>query len=143
MVERSKVKIAIVLMIGIAIGILLRQQMHEFFDQKDPMLDVLKKILEPVHPIIKDLKLYKDKKAYTLNKDKIYLCLYDKDGNYYPQSTLVYVLLHEVAHMLNTKDKHHTPAFYAEFDRLLKRATELGVYNPSLKVDETYSLHND
>lgn len=140
---QSKAKIALVLAIGIAIGVLLRQQMREFFDQKDPMLDVLKKILDPVHPIIKDLDLYKDKKAYTLNKKKIYLCLYDKDGKYYPQSTLVYVLLHEVAHMLNTKDKHHTPAFYAEFDRLLARATELGVYNPAMGVDESYSLHND
>ena len=39
--------------------------------QNDPMLFKLKEILDPLHPDVKNLKLYKGKKSYTINKKKI------------------------------------------------------------------------
>lgn len=117
-------------------------QVSEYFEQDDPMLHHLKRVLLPVHPTVKDLKLYKSNKAYTINKDKIYLCLYDKDGEYYPLSTLSYVLLHELAHKINKEDVGHTQKFFEIFDELLLKATELGIYNPDISVDKSYSNHN-
>ena len=117
----------------------IRQQIRENLQQDDPMLHRLKDVLSPIHPSIKNLKLYKSDKSYTINKDKIYLCLTDRNGDYYPLSTHSYVLLHEIAHFLNTYDVGHTPKFYEIFDELLERAEKLGVYNPSIPVIPDYS----
>jgi hypothetical protein len=119
---------------------LIFNQVKEYHLQDDPMLDILKKILTPVHPIFKTLKLYKADKSYTINKDKTFLCLYDENGNYYPINMLIYVLLHEVSHSLNTKDVGHTEEFQRIFDELLAKATELGVYNPSIPIIQNYCV---
>ena len=105
-------------------------------------LDKLKKIMEPLHPDIKNLKLYKGKKSYTINKEKIYLCLTDKDGEYYPTNMLVYVMLHEFAHYLNKDDIGHTEKFHKIFQDLIDQAHEMGIYNASIPPIENYCMHN-
>lgn len=110
--------------------------------QDDAMLYTLKAVLLPVHPIITDLKLYKGDKSYTINKKKVFICLYDENGDYYPLNMLVYVLLHEIAHVLNTEDVGHTPAFHSKFDELLDRATQLGIFNPSIPILQNYCQHD-
>ncbi len=130
-----------IVLIGIIIFIVSRQ-VREHHLQDDPMLHTLKEVLKPVHPIFHTLKLYKGNKSYTINKDKTFLCLYDENGNYYPLNALVYVLLHEVAHSLNTKDVGHTEAFHQKFDELLERATKLGVYNPDIPMIKGYCGHD-
>ena len=122
----------------IILFLILRKQVTEHLLQDDPMLYTLKQVLEPVHPMIKNLKLYKADKSYTINKDKIFLCLYDENTNYYPLNMLIYVLLHEVAHKINEKDVGHTDAFYKVFDELLEKATEIGVYNPDIPIIKNY-----
>jgi len=117
---------------------MITHQIKEHHLQDDPMLYTLKEVLKPVHPVISQLKLYKGDKSYTINKNKIFLCLYDENGEYYPLNMLVYVLLHEIAHLLNDKDVGHTPAFHAQFDELLDRATQLGIYNPSIPIIQNY-----
>ena len=79
-------------------------------------------------------------KSYTINKDKIFLCLYDENGDYYPLNHMVYVLLHEISHMLNKVDVGHTEAFYQIFDELLAKANKLGVYNFSIPTIDNYCL---
>lgn len=118
--------------------IIICRQVKEYHMQDDPMLTTLKQVLLPVHPIISKLKLYKGDKSYTINKEKIFLCLQDENKNYYPLNHLIYVLLHEVAHQLNQDDVGHTDKFYAKFDELLDRATALGVYNPSIPIVQNY-----
>lgn len=107
-------------------------QIREHNLQHDPMLYTLKAVLKDVHPIVSKLRLYKGNSSYTINKEKIFLCLYDENGEYYPLNMLVHVLLHEIAHILNTKDIGHTEAFHDEFDKLLTKAEKLGVYNPNI-----------
>ena len=104
----------------------------------DPMLITLKEILKPVHPIISELKIYRGNKSYTINKEKIYLCLYDQNGEYYPINMLIYVLLHEIAHILNEDDIGHTPKFYEQFNKLLENSISIGVYNPSIPIILNY-----
>jgi len=106
--------------------------------QSDPMLYKLKQIMEPLHPEVKNLKLYKGKKSYTINKEKIYLCLTDKNGEYYPTNHLLYVLLHELAHYLNKDDIGHTEKFHKIFQDLINQAHEMGIYNASIPPLENY-----
>jgi len=122
---------------------LIFHQIREGYLQDDPMLRKLKKKCIPLHPDLKDLKLYKGDKSYTINKDKIYLCLFDEKGDYYSENTLVYVLLHEIGHFLNKEDIGHTEKFHEIFEDLLAKATELGIYNPSLPIEENYCTYND
>lgn len=122
----------------IILGFIIHRQVKEFHLQDDPMLHTLKEILKPVHPIFNNLKLYKADQSYTINKTSTFLCLYDENGDYYPINMLIYVLLHEVAHSINTKDIGHTEEFHRIFDELLERATQIGVYNPSIPVIQNY-----
>lgn len=116
----------------------IQKQVKEHHLQDDPMLYTLKNVLIPLHPEVANLKLYKGEKSYTINKDKIFLCLYDKQGEYYPMNMILYVLIHELAHKVNTKDVGHTDEFYRVFDELLQRATEMGIFNPSIPILQDY-----
>lgn len=130
------------LLIVILLVCLLVRQVREHLLQDDPMLKVLREILAPVHPVVNNLKMYRGDKSYTINKTKVFLCLRDDRGEYYPLNMLVYVTLHEIAHVLNTKDVGHTETFHQIFDDLLERAQRLGVYNPEIPVIDNYCNHN-
>ena len=125
-------------LVGVLIWI-IAYQVKEHHLQDDPMLHRLKQVLLPVHPVVANLKLYKGDKSYTINKEKVFLCLKDKKtGEYYPLNHLCYVLLHEIAHVLNTKDVGHTEEFHRIFDDLLAKATNVGAFNPSIPVIQNY-----
>lgn len=118
------------------------QSIREYHLQDDPMLWKLKDILEPLHPEVKNLKLYKGDKSYTINKDKIFLCLKDENDEYYDTNMLVYVLLHEFSHYLNKEDIGHTPKFHQIFQDLLDKAHDLGIYNASIPPIQNYCGHS-
>lgn len=130
--------ILIVTVIVVILALVAKSQILESFLVDDPVIDQLKKILTPVHPSFQTLALYKGDKSYTINKEKVFMCLKDENNNYYPLNMLVYVLLHEMAHLLNKKDIGHTEEFYRIFDQLLDRATRNGVYNPNIPVINNY-----
>lgn len=112
-------------------------QIQERYLANDPMLHELRKDLTPVHPAIKDLTLLRGDKSYTINKEKVYLCLKDKDGNYYSKNTLYYVFLHELAHVLNPSIGH-TEEFQKTFESLLDKAIQLGIFDPSIPIPTDY-----
>jgi hypothetical protein len=120
----------------------IRMQIKEQLLQDDPILYTLKEMLRPItyngQSIADGLKLYKGDKSYTINKNQTFMCLYDKQGEYYRLNDLLHVLIHERSHSLNKKDIGHTEEFYRIFDELLKQASELGIYNPALQVDPNY-----
>jgi hypothetical protein len=116
---------------------------HERNLQNDPMLWKLKEILEPLHPEIKNLKLYKGDQSYTINKKKIFLCLKDKNGDYYNTNMLIYVLLHEFSHYLNTEDVGHTPTFHKIFENLLEKANDMGIYDSSIPLVKNYCGYSE
>lgn len=91
---------------------------------------------------VSDTKISEEKQSYTINKEKIYLCLYDKNNQYYSNNMLIYVLLHEFSHVL-CKSVGHTDEFYDIFNRVLQDAVERGVYDPNIPIDETYCKHNE
>lgn len=111
--------------------------------QNVPILHQLKKEMASLDPRIKNLELYKGDKSYTINKSKIYLCLFDENGEYYPMNTIKHVFLHEYAHVLNKKNIGHTPAFYEILEKLEKQAEKLGLYDSSKPAPPDYCTYND
>ena len=51
---------------------------------------------------------------------------------------ITYVLLHELAHVMNKDDVGHTPKFHKKFDELLEKAENLGIYDSTLPLIHDY-----
>jgi hypothetical protein len=124
-----------------------------YFSSKDNYLESLIPMVHQIlskcnqkeiaHLIIKNqktlgnLQLRNSKdKTYTANKQKIYLITERSDGKKYNQDTILFVLLHEVAHILSP-DEHHTKGFFEIEKKLHRKAIELGVLNIS-NVERDY-----
>ena len=110
----------------------------------DPKVDELKRKLALVHPKSKKLQFYTDKKSYTINKKKMHLCVKDENYEYYDDNMLIYVALHELAHVL-CDEIGHTPKYWAIFDDVLEKAaktidpvTNKPVYNPDGIINKDY-----
>jgi hypothetical protein len=68
--------------------------------------------------------------SYSENKgERIVICLRDKQKPYslIDENTIMFVVLHEMAHLMTTT-VGHTPEFWANFRRILKDAIRAGVY---------------
>lgn len=113
----------------------------ETYQQSDPMLHEIRENLMLLSPRAKTLKFYADTKSYTLNKQKVYLCLKDENRDYYPMNMLMYVAIHELAHVL-CDEIGHTAKFHTIFAELLQQASELGIYDPSVPVLRNYCGYN-
>ena len=114
-------------------------RVREWFDSRDPMLAEIQMRLLQVHPIADRIRFFRGSKSYTLNKEKVYLCLYDENKNYYPMNMLMYVAIHELAHCL-CKEIGHTTKFFEIFRELLQKAEEIGVYNPDIPPIDNYCM---
>jgi predicted metal-dependent hydrolase len=71
-----------------------------------------------------------DTTSYSENKgDKIVVCLRDKKKPYplVDENTVMFVVLHEMSHLMTTTIGH-TPEFWANFRRILKDASAAGIY---------------
>jgi predicted metal-dependent hydrolase len=72
--------------------------------------------------------------SYSVNKgEQIVMCLRSRDGSerLAKKNTLLYVMIHELAHLM-TEDIGHTDTFWKNFKKLLKEAVALKIYR---KVD--------
>ena len=68
--------------------------------------------------------------SYSENKgEKIVVCLRDKKEPYpfVDDNTVMFVLLHEMAHLMSTTIGH-TPEFWTNFRRMLQDAVAIGIY---------------
>jgi uncharacterized protein YneF (UPF0154 family) len=135
------------------IGWLIVTQIEEFKLQDDPKLRELKEILIPMfrkdkkynglltsinnRNILNEVGLYKGNKSYTINKQKIFLCLKDENGLYYPNQQLIYVLLHEISHVICT-EVGHTELFNQIFDELLLEAEKMKIFDPNYEIIQNY-----
>lgn len=107
-----------------------------------PIIIELKKRVSLVHPMLGKFDIRESfSSSYTQNKTTIYICTRDPSTKkYYNYNTLVYVCLHECAHMLSGvyDHEHTTKEFRTVFDGLLKRATMIGLYDPNIPIPPTY-----
>jgi hypothetical protein len=67
--------------------------------------------------------------SYTVDKEKVFMCLRQRNAQeeLVSENTLIFVALHEMAHM-GTSTIGHSPDFWNNFAWLLTQAEELGVY---------------
>jgi hypothetical protein len=76
-----------------------------------------------------------DNKKYTENKKKLVLCLRSKTADsrghhkLHDINTMMFVVLHELAHMMNAEWDHAT-IFWELFRFLLQNGAEVGIYRP-------------
>lgn len=122
-------------------------------DVEDPMIYELKRrmLLLFTHPfqfppILSDftreyligLVVKENKKeSYAIDKKVIYMCLRDKNGEYYHVNHLLYVFAHEIAHCL-CDSTGHTEEWKTLFEALLKEMTSKGIYNPAIDMPNEY-----
>ena len=148
--------IAGIIILGTIILKSLLNKMEEYKLQDDPKLKEIKDkispmfskdikysgILEPLNSrdIMNEIELYKGDKSYTINKRKIFLCLFDENGNYYPDMMYIFVLLHELSHCI-CDEVGHTPKFNKIFDAILEKAAELNIYDPSFPIILDYCMY--
>ena len=152
------IEIILIFVIIILIILLISFQLKENYLQNDPILTELKHDLIPVFDkkqntytgnlsklndidIWNEISLYSGDKSYTINKEQVFLCLKDENGEYYNKNMLLYVLLHELAHVINN-EVGHGAKFNEINNELLALATEKGVYNPSIPVIQNYCMYN-
>jgi hypothetical protein len=68
--------------------------------------------------------------SYSENKgERIVICIRDKapPHTFVDENTVMFVLLHEMAHLMTTT-VGHTPEFWANFKRILHDAVQCGIY---------------
>ena len=116
-------------------------QVKECYEQTDPMLTRIQNTLLPLDDAVKRVKFYEGKKSYCINKRKIYLCLRDEKKEYYPFNMLMYVSIHELAHVI-CDEIGHTPKFHRIFKELLEKAESLNIYDSKIPIVSNYCGHN-
>jgi hypothetical protein len=142
----------------LAILYLVQKKNYEEFLQSDPKLNAVldkfeaffKKDTYWEYPLSKlndidimsDVTFYRGEKSYTINKEIVYICLKDENGEYYNENMLIYVVAHELAHVL-CEEIGHTDSFHEIFDSLIQKLTQEGIYNPSIPVIKNYCKNGD
>lgn len=102
------------------------------------MINVVKNHLATINPDYKSIPIREGESSYTENKSIIYLCLKDpKTGELYSLNTLIYVTLHEIAHMIS-KNYGHGDEWKRNFKRLTDEAIRKRLYDPSRPVPDDY-----
>jgi hypothetical protein len=74
-----------------------------------------------------------DSTSYSENKgEKIVVCLRDKEPphRFVEINTVMFVVLHEMAHLMTTTTGH-TPEFWTNFKKILQDGVSVGIYTPS------------
>ena len=92
--------------------------------------------------LMNNITFYRGNKSYTINKEIVYICLKDEKGEYYNENMLIYVIAHEIAHVL-CDEIGHTDAFFEIFDDLINELSKEGIYNPSIPILKTYCENGD
>lgn len=136
----SRSTLLIIIVIGF-LGIYFYNTHIEFFSSQDPVLNALQRQLAVLHPRFQNVELYVGDKSYTINKQRVFICLKDKHGRYYSRNMLCYVVLHEYAHML-CDEIGHTAKFAQVFEELLRQASIHGLYDPSIPPLTDYCGHD-
>ena len=96
----------------------------------DPRIKVMLERFKPESMAENDI--HDDSTSYSENKgEKIIVCIREKRKPYpfVDDNTVMFVILHELAHLMTTTIGH-TPEFWTNFKRILHDASAAGVYTP-------------
>jgi hypothetical protein len=137
---------------------LIFNQIHEHYTQNDPKLKEIKDTFNTFFQsnivwkspldilntknIMEDIHFYRGEKSYTINKEKVYVCLKDDNNQYYNDNTLYYVIGHELSHVI-CDEIGHTEKFHRIFEALLLKMEEQGIYDPKIPITKDYCKNGD
>ena len=155
-IKKYTIKTGFLVLFIIGLLVFITTNIEEYTLQDDPKLYELKEKILPLFSknikhtgylevinhsdLLSEISFFKGEKSYTINKEKVFLCLRDKNGEYYDMNILMFVLLHELAHCLSTT-VGHDKNFNDIFDALLKKSAELKIYDPKKEMDQNYCNH--
>ena len=118
-----------------------QRKLEESFTNAPEPIKRIRQMYSEIIPDKSDIPIREGNESYTMNKNSITLCLKNPNtGGLYSWNTLAYVSLHELAHVI-TKEKEkdkHGPIFTRNFLTLLKKAKDLGYYNPRQPIPNSY-----
>ena len=121
----------------IAAVVALRTQKSNYSDDH-PILNKVREAFMELNPKYGNIPLREGNSAYTENKRTITLCLKNPDTKkYYDLNTIMYVALHELAHVVSVTQGHNDE-FKKNFSILLREASRIGIYNPRKEIPQTY-----
>lgn len=67
--------------------------------------------------------------AYSINKgERVVLCIRQKDKSFVEKNVLMYVVIHELAHIMTHDEVGHTTKFWNNFKFLLEEAISIQLY---------------
>lgn len=76
--------------------------------------------------------------SFTIDKKEVNICVNDKKTlQRYSNNVLIYVILHEIAHVLS-ETEHHTSEWEMIFNHILKASIRCGVYDDSKQFPKNY-----
>lgn len=108
------------------------------YSHNHPILDHIRKVFSCIDERYNDIILRIGTSSHTLNKTSISLCIYKpKTTELYDTNTLVYVALHELAHVASVTE-HHTPEFKKNFAEMLEKAEKCGYFDPKRPLASSY-----
>lgn len=111
---------------------------RSYFSSKHPLLDQVRANFAKINPKYAEIPLRDGDSAYTENKEVITLCLNNPDTKQaYDINVLMYVALHELAHVIS-KSQGHGEEFKNNFALLLRKGAEIGIYNPKQPIPASY-----
>lgn len=130
--------ILLVLVVGLVIFGAFALAPRSYYSHNHPILNQVRANFAKLRPEYANIPLREGNSAFTENKSVITLCLQDPTTKkYYDINTIMYVALHELGHMIS-RTQGHNEEFRSNFSSLLRKATEIGIYNPSLPIPDTY-----
>mgnify|MGYP005614060137 CR=1 FL=1 len=108
------------------------------YSHTHPVLDHIRRVFVCIDDRYKDIVLRIGNSSHTLNKSVISLCIYQPGTDIlYDLNTLVYVALHELAHVASVTE-HHTPEFKKNFVEMLEKAEKCGFFDPKRPLAKSY-----
>lgn len=111
---------------------------RSYYSHKHPLLDQVRANFAKIDPKHASIPLRDGDSAFTENKEVITLCLVDPEtGLNYDINTIMYVALHELAHVVSTS-QGHGDEFKKNFADLLKKGAALGIYDPRKPIPASY-----
>jgi hypothetical protein len=119
-----------------------------YYNYEHPILTSIRENFKRMHPSYSKIPIRVGSTSTTENKSIITLCVENpKTKKIYDMNTLMYVAIHELAHVVSktygTNEDSHNEEFRRNFNTLLKRAEALGLYNPNIPIPHTYCGINE
>lgn len=134
-----KMKWLIIILVSVLLVLVVFTVINSLFEayqSTDPNILRVKNKLVTIFPDLENVQIIKSDSSYTINKKKIYICT-EYEGRVYDDNMLVYVMLHEFAHVL-CKTIGHGEEFLIIFGSLLNKAEQYKLYDPEKPKPSNY-----